>query len=104
MQIELLLNGEKKIFTTPIVPMLARRKYYEVMAKGEKRDGIPTFEEQLHEDDELFSILSDIVFKGQFTLDDLYNGAETKYVQDKLTEAIFGVKKKEDVEGNEKGE
>lgn len=94
MQIELYIDGEKKTFTTPFTPMLAKRKYFELQAKAEKREEQPTFEEQLQEEDEMNSILSDIVFKGQFTLEQLYEGASQEYVFQKLTEAIYGIKPK----------
>lgn len=110
MQIELYIDGEKKIFTTPYVPMLAKRKYLELQAKIEQREHTPSAQELIEENDEMFSILSDIVFGGQFTLEDLYKGADEDYVFNKLAEAIYGIKhgdkkKKEDEEGNEqKGE
>ncbi|WP_270577994.1 phage tail assembly chaperone G [Caldibacillus thermoamylovorans] len=100
MQIELYIDGKKKLFTTPFVPMLAKRKYLEVLAKAEQRETTSTIE-QLQDDDEIYSILTDIVFKGQFTLDQLYNGNSIEYIQMKMREAIFGIK--EDDGGNEKG-
>lgn len=104
MQIELVINGEKKVFTAPYVPMLAKRKYLELMAKAEKREGPPTYEEQLQEDDELVSILADIVFEGKFTVDDVYRGASDEYIYQKLNEAIFGIRLKAEEKGNdEKG-
>lgn len=104
MQIELVIDGKKKIFTAPFTPMLAKRKYFEIMAKAEKREKEPSFEEQLQEEDEINSILSDIVFKGQFTLEQLYEGASQEYVFQKLTEAIYGIKPKgKKEEGNEAG-
>lgn len=107
-QIELYINGEKKIFTTPFVPMMAKRKYLELQAKAEQRKEPLTLEEQIKEDDEYLSILSDIVFKGQFTVEDLYNGASKEYVDEKLIEAVFDIKpgdrkKKEKKMGNEQG-
>lgn len=103
MQIELYIDGEKKVFTTPFVPMLAKRKYLELMARAEEREGTPSQTELLKEDDEIFSILSDIVFKNQFTLQQLYEGASTEYIQEKLAEAVFGKKSKLNDEGNEQG-
>lgn len=102
MQIELLIDGEKKTFTAPFTPLLARRKYFEIMARSEQRKEQPTFEEQLREDDEIYSILSDIVFKGQFTLEQLYEGASQEYIFEKLTEAIYGIKPKNKKEENDK--
>lgn len=102
MQIELYVDGKKKTFTTPFVPLLARRKYFEIMAKAEQREEQPTFEEQMKEDDELYSILSDIVFKGQFTLEQLYEGASQEYLFQKLSEAIYGIKPKAEEEKNKK--
>lgn len=100
MQIELYIDGKKKTFTTPFVPMLAKRKFLEIQAKAEQREDKPTSQELIAEDDAIFSILSDVVFKGQFTLEQLYEGASKEYLDEKLLEAIFGVKPKE---GNEKG-
>lgn len=105
MQIELFIDGEKNIFSTPFVPMLARRKYYEIHAKAEEREEEPTTRELLEEDDEMYSILTDIVFKNQFTINQLLEGASKDYVDEKLREAIWGVKKnKEGNEGNDQGE
>ncbi len=104
MQIELFIDGEKKTFTSPFTPFLAKRKYLEIMANAEKREDTPPYEEQLKEDLELFSILSDVVFKDKFTLDQLYAGVSQEYAYEKLREAIFGTKPKEDDEGNQKGE
>lgn len=101
MQIELYIDGEKKIFTTPFVPMLAKRKYLELMAKAEQEKDDPSYKQQLEEENELMSILTDVIFKGQFTIEQLYKGASDEYVYDKLHEAIYG-KKVED-EGNRQG-
>lgn len=107
MQIELYIDGEKKIFTTPIVPMLAKRKFLEIMARAEKKaeeneNYIPSHEEQLEEEDELIGILANVVFGGQFTVEQVYNGASDEYVYEKLREAVFG-KKKVNSEGNNQG-
>lgn len=105
MQIELYIDGEKKLFTTPFVPMLAKRKYIELMAKAEQQGANPTFQQQLEEDDEMVSILADIVFDKQFTAEQVYKGASSEYVYQKMREAIFGLpeKKVENIEGNEQG-
>ncbi len=103
MKIELVINGETKIFTVPFSPQLAKRKYLEIMANAEERERTPTVKEQIDEEDALYSILSDVVFKGQFTLNELYEGASHKYNESKLQEAIFGEKSKESNEGNEQG-
>ncbi|MDO6451717.1 phage tail assembly chaperone G [Oceanobacillus profundus] len=103
MQIELYVNGEKKTFTAPFVPMLAKRKYLEIEAKAEERKAAPSPTEQLEEENELFSILADVVFKGQFTVDDIYNGANDEYAYKKLRESVFGKPKTEGNEGNEQG-
>lgn len=99
MQIELFIDGEKKLFTTPFVPMLAKRKYLELMAK----DDPTTPEEMIAEEDSHVSILTDVVFKGQFTNQQVYEGASEEYVKEKLREAVFGIKK-ESNEGNQPGE
>lgn len=104
MQIELFIDGEKKTFTTPYVPMLAKRKFLELTAKAEQRKHDPTTQELIEEEDEMYSILSDIVFRGQFTLEQLYAGTSQQYAYEKLFEAIYGVKPKEDSKGNLKGE
>ncbi|HSH26091.1 MAG TPA: hypothetical protein VLA13_11245 [Massilibacterium sp.] len=104
MQIELYIEGEKKLFSVPYVPMLARRKYYELMAEAEQNKEEPTHKQILKEEDDLHSILSDIVFRNQFTLEQLYLGASKEHVDEKLQEAIFGIKsKKEEDEGNDEG-
>lgn len=105
MQIELLIDGQKKKFTAPFVPMLAKRKFLEIEARIEERTEPLPLKEQIAEDDEIFAILTDIVFKNQFTLEQLFEGASKEYIDQKLTEAIFGIKpKKQDDEGNDQGE
>lgn len=110
MQIELYIDGEKKVFTAPYVPMLAKRKYLEIMARTEEKQKAnenyePSFKEQLEEENELLSILSDVIFKGQFTIEQLVSGASDEYVYSKLREAVFGEKpeNEEDDSGNEMG-
>lgn len=103
MQIELYIDGEKKVFTAPFVPMLAKRKYLEVMAKSEEKmkndaEYANSAKAQLEEENELLGILTDIVFKGQFTIEQLVNGADNDYVYAKLREAVFGEKPKEETE------
>lgn len=106
MQIEITIDGEKKTFVTEQVTMLARRKFMEVQAKEEeileKRGTIPVTEVIKHEN-EMLNILANVVFKGQFTSDELMAGVTEDYFNEKLTEAVFGIKKKEDDEGNAKG-
>jgi hypothetical protein len=107
MQIELYIEGNKKTFTAPFVPMLAKRKYLEIEAKAEKRNEKLSAQEQIEEDNEYLSILTDVVFKNQFTLDQLLEGQSKRYIDEKLIEAVFDVKpksKKEVEEGNQKGE
>lgn len=110
MQIELYIDGEKKVFTAPYVPMLAKRKYLEIMVRTEEKQKAnenyePSFKEQLEEENELLGILTDIVFKGQFTIEQLVAGASDEYVYAKLREAVFGEKpsNEEDDSGNEMG-
>lgn len=99
MEIELYIDGDKKLFTAPFVPMLANRKYLEIQASAEKREET-TSEDALKEDVEFCSILADIVFQKQFTVEQLISGASQEYVYEKLSEAIFGIKKEK---GNEQG-
>lgn len=105
MQIEITIDGEKKTFVTEQVTMLARRKFLEIQASEEaileERGTIPTNEVIKHEN-EMINILANIVFKGQFTSDELMAGVTDEYFNKKLTEAVFGIKKEDD-EGNEKG-
>jgi len=108
MKIELYIDGEKKLFTTPFVPNLAKRKYLEIMAKSEekiKENGSLSFQDQLDEEDELVGVLADVVFNGQFTAEQVHAGASNNYIYDKLAEAVFGKKKQENKgdEGNEEG-
>lgn len=108
MQIELYIDGEKKIFTAPFVPMLAKRKYLEIEAKAEEKvkenkSYFPSAKEQLEEEDEMVGIIANVVFSGQFTVEQVYNGASGEYVNSKLAEAVFGKPKTEGNEGNEQG-
>lgn len=106
MQIELYIDGKKNLFTAPFVPMLAKRKFLEIEAKAENREEPLTKRGEIEEYDEVLSILSDVVFNGQFTVEQLYAGASKKYADEKLMEAVFGIKPKKkdvDVEGNEQG-
>lgn len=112
MQIDLYIDGKKKTFTAAIVPMLAKRKWLEIEAKTEEKEKddenyTPSPKEQLEEENELLNILCEVIFKNQFTLDELVAGAEDEYVYYKLREAVFGKPKhdkSEDNEGNEVGE
>ncbi|ONK21229.1 hypothetical protein BLX87_23165 [Bacillus sp. VT-16-64] len=110
MQIELYIEGKKKLFTAPFVPMAAKRKYLEIEAAAEtKAKGdekyIPPAKDQLEEEAEMVGILADIVFQGQFTVEQVFNGASDEYVYSKLREAVFGKPKlnKDGNEGNEQG-
>lgn len=103
MQIEIFIDGEKKTFIAPVVPMLAKRKFLEIEATAEERERVPTAREQLEEENELAAILADVVFGGQFTAEQLYSGVSDEYFYSKLREACFG-KPEESKEGNEKGE
>ena len=51
MQIELYLDGKKRLFTAPFVPMLAKRKYFELIVKQNSDEEEPTFQHQLEEDE-----------------------------------------------------
>ncbi|NJP37193.1 phage tail assembly chaperone G [Alkalicoccus luteus] len=104
MKIELTLNGEKKFFTVPFVPMITRRKYLEFQAKqnNQPEDKL-TPQDHIDEMDEMYSLLPNVVFKGQFTLDDLYEGASKTYIEDKLIEAVYGIKPKSELDENEEG-
>src|SRR5690625_316565 len=104
MHIELIIDGNKKTFTAPFVPMMAKRKFLEVQVRAEERDKQPTSKELLEEDNEIMSILTDIIFQKQFTLEELFNGASQEYIDQKLHEGVFGIKPTKDDEGNEKGE
>lgn len=103
MNIELYIDEEKKTFTAPYVPALAKRKFYEVEAKTEERQGPATAKEEIEEENELLLILTDIVFKKQFTIEQLLIGASNDYIYDKLAEAVFG-KQKDSGEGNKERE
>lgn len=111
MQIDIYIDGEKLTFTTPIVPMLANRKYLEIEAiadeKAKTDENYPSAKEQLEEENEMLAILCDVVFNNQFTVEQLIKGAEKDYVYSKLREAVFGKPKEEKVamsEGNVVGE
>lgn len=104
MQIEILIDGEKKTFVTDIVPMRAKRIFYEIRAKEEEifeeKGTIPASTHIKHEN-ELINILVDTVFKNQFTIDEYIDGVTEDYHDAKLAEVIFGTNA--DEEGNEKG-
>lgn len=101
MKIELYIEGKKKTFTAPIIPMAAKRKFLELQS-NEEVDMADLTVDQL---DEMYGILPSLVFKNQFTLDEMYEGAEHSYLDEKMSEIISGKQKKaarvED-EGNEK--
>lgn len=108
MQIVIEIDGKDKTFYTSKVPVMAKRKYLEVMAKNEDKyeeneDYRPSAQEQLDEEIELAGILTDVVFKNQFTIEQLLYGVDDKYLYGKLREAVFGEKPKEQSEGNEQG-
>lgn len=93
MQIEILIEGEKKTFTTAIIPMLARRKFMEIRAKEEElieEHGMIPPKEQIELDNELINVLVDVIFKNQFTVDELLNGVSDDYFNEKISEALFG--------------
>lgn len=112
MKIELKIDGEYKIFTTDIVPNRAKRNYLKIQAETEKKiekdeNYFPSAQEQMDEEDEIFGILAYTVFNGQFTVDQLHDGAEEEYIYQKVREAVFGEPKEsdnEDEEGNDQGE
>lgn len=111
MKIELYIDGEMKIFTAPVTPLRAKRLYFKLQAEAEEKakaqgeNYIPSYQEQMDEEDEMVGILANVVFKGQFTVDQVYDGASDEYVYEKLREAVFGKKKSksEENEGNEQG-
>lgn len=104
MQIELMIDGKKKLFSTSFVPMLAKRQFMKLEAEAEERekDENPlTIEEVLEHDDKKLTILSDVVFGGQFTLEQAYAGADETYLRNKLFEAVYGIKPKRKTEQEE---
>src|SRR5690625_1188017 len=108
MQIELYIDGEKKTFTEPVVPMLARRQYLEIESAEEEKikenkNYITSAKKQLEEENEMLTILTDIIFNNQFTLEQLITGASDEYVFSKLREAVFGKPKEKSEEGNDQG-
>lgn len=106
MQIDIMINGEKKTFVTPFVPMLARRKFLEIRAKEEKifekHKMIPA-EKEIEIENELIHLMTDVVFNKQFTAEELMNGVDTEYFNKKLREAVFGIKDEEVTDGEEMG-
>lgn len=97
MKIDLFIDGKKKTFTTPFVPMLVKRKYLEFQAK-ENVDLNNLTADQL---DDVCSLLTDVVFKDKFTLEQLYLGATEDYITGKVIEAVYGVNPNEINENNE---
>lgn len=107
MKIVIEIDGKDKTFYTSKVPVMAKRKYLEVMAKNENKykeneDYTPSAQEQLDEEFELAGILTEVVFKNQFTIEELLYGVDDKYLYDKLREAVFGEKPKGE-KGNNQG-
>lgn len=108
MKIELRIDGEDKVFTTPYVPVLAKRKYLKIQSEAEKRvekdeNYFPSAQEQLDEEDEIVGILANIVFGGQFTVNQVYEGTSEDYMYGKIREAIFGDPEETDDEDGEEG-
>lgn len=91
MEIELYIDGELKKFTVPFVPALVKRKFLEIQEGLEEVE--VSAKSILIEDDKYYSILPEIVFKGQFTLEQLYGGQSQDYIDKKMNEAIYGNKK-----------
>jgi len=93
LQIEILIDGKKKTFVASVVPMLARRKFLEIQAAEEEyleeHARIPA-NKQIEFENEMINILVDVVFKNQFTAEQLLNGVSDEYFDKKLAEAIFG--------------
>lgn len=109
MKIELKIDGKNQIFTTDIIPNRAKRNYLKLQADIESKvqkdeNYYPSAKEQMDEEDEIFGILANTVFGGQFTVDQLHDGAETEYIYDKVREAVFGKTEEESESGNNQGE
>lgn len=107
MKIELKIDGEEKIFTTDYVPHLAKRKYLKIQSDEEKKvnkdeNYFPSTQEQMDQEDEILGILADVVFDGQFTVNQVYEGASEDYNYQKVREAVFGEPSGDD-EGNDQG-
>lgn len=108
MKIELTIDEEEKVFTTQYVPHLAKRKYLKIQAAEEEKvkkdeNYLPSTQETMDQEDEIVGILADVVFNGQFTVNQVYEGASEDYVYQKVREAVFGVPSEDD-EGNNQGE
>lgn len=101
MNIELFIENKKKTFTAPFVPMAAKRKWLEIQANAEQRENTTT-QDILDEDAEIASILTDIIFKEQFTADQLWEGQSKEYIDSKLMEAIYGKPKAKEEETSKK--
>ena len=96
MKIELHIDGEEKVFTTPYIPYLAKRKYLKIQADAEEKvkkdkNYIPSTQEQMDDEDEIIGILADVVFGGQFTVNQVYAGCSEEYMYKKLREAVFEI-------------
>jgi len=108
MQIDILIDGEKKTFTVSQVPMLARRKFLEIQAREEEileeRVNIPA-KTRIELENEMINILVETVFNNQFTAEQLMNGVSDDYFDEKLSEAVFGKIEEKDKreEGNDQG-
>lgn len=103
MQIDILIDGEKKTFVTDIVPMRAKMRFLNVRKQEEAllEQGLITAEKQIEFTYELADILATTIYKEKFTVDQLIDGVTDDYFNNKLAEAIFG--EMEEQKGNESG-
>jgi len=104
MEITILIDGEEKTFKTGLVPMLARRKFMEIQAEEEEileQDGSIPAKKQIEFENRIASIITDVVFDSQFTVDQLLNGVTDEYFSEKLAEALFGKPNEENVSGDD---
>ncbi len=104
MQIDVVIDGKKKTFVADIVPMRAKRIFYEIQAKEEEvydEKGYIPAKKRIEFENELINILVETVFNNQFTIDEFIDGVTEDYYDEKLAEALFD--RKENDEGNEMG-
>lgn len=99
-----MIDGKEKLFTAEIVPMLAKRTYMKIQAEAEAlTEDEYTTQHKIDEEDALVGMLANVVFKGEFTPDQVFEGATDEYVYGKIREAVFGIVEEpaqEDEEGN----
>lgn len=72
MQVKLVINEEERIFVASFIPARAFRKLLEIR---KNMDLVNLTAEQL---DEIVGLISNSIFKSQFTIDEFYDGLDSR--------------------------